>query len=198
VHQVGQLLRLYWGARSAKHNKKRLSYRLDVPWFDSRLKQEIYLFSKTSWPTLEPPPPTEQWGLENLSSVGGGGVKRLGLQDDQSLLSSTEVQNEWSYASTPLTCLHHLYREKVYLFYKCVSLHAHHAQSEVYVLPPPNIVGPQLDTCSMSPFWCLQFGGGSLIVGKFLDPCYKGKYTVVLVTVVWYTASYSEEVLFVS
>jgi len=38
----------------------------------------------------------------------------------------------------------------------------------------------------MSPFWCLQFGGGLLIVGKFVDHFYKGKCTIVLVTVVWY------------
>ena len=45
---------------------------------------------------------------------------------------------------------------------------------------PPIIVGPQLETCVMSPFWCLQLEGGSLIVGKFVDPCCKGNYSIVL------------------
>ena len=90
------------------------------------------------------------------------------------------------------TCI----RKKSTFLYKCISLHIHHAQSEVHVPPAPNILGPELETCFMSPFWCLQFGGGSLIAGKFVDPFYTGKYTIVLVTAVWYKSSYFEEALF--
>jgi hypothetical protein len=34
----------------------------------------------------------------------------------------------------------------------------------------PKIVSLQQGTCFMSPFWCLEFGGGFYVFGKPVDP----------------------------
>ena len=38
------------------------------------------------------------------------------------------------------------------------------------VIGPSRTVGSQHDTCFMSAFWRLEFGGGSYIFGKFVGP----------------------------
>jgi hypothetical protein len=43
-------------------------------------------------------------------------VKRSGLEAGHSPTSDAKFQNKWSYTSTPLMCLHDMYREKLHFF----------------------------------------------------------------------------------
>jgi hypothetical protein len=67
------------------------------PGFGSWQGQRYCLFTTASRPALGPTQPPIQWVP---------GVKRPGLEADQSHPSSAEVQNAWSYTSTPAVRLH--------------------------------------------------------------------------------------------
>jgi len=78
-----------------------LGYSLDDPGFESQRGQNIFIFSKTSilalWPT--------QTSLQGVLWFFPG-VKASGREVDRSPPSSAEVRNEWSFTSTPHTCIH--------------------------------------------------------------------------------------------
>jgi hypothetical protein len=60
------------------------------------------MFATVSRLVLESTKPPIQWVPEVLSQ----GVKQPGHEADHSPLSSAEVKNIWSHASTSLICLH--------------------------------------------------------------------------------------------
>ena len=70
--------------------------------FDSRQRQEIFVFSKTSKPALGPTHLPTQWVPGAISP----GVKRPGRDVNHLPPSTAEVKNEWSYTSAPPICLH--------------------------------------------------------------------------------------------
>jgi hypothetical protein len=65
--------------------------------FDSRRGLGIFFFTTTSRTALGPTKPPIQWVTGALSL----GVKWLGREADHSFPSSAEVDNAWSYTSTP-------------------------------------------------------------------------------------------------
>jgi hypothetical protein len=70
---------------------QRLSYGLttEEPRFDSRQRQEIFLFSIMSWPALGPSKPLIQW----VPGAVSPGLMRQGRDADYSPPSSVEVKN---------------------------------------------------------------------------------------------------------
>jgi hypothetical protein len=70
--------------------------------FETQQGLVIFLFNTVSRPALGPTQPTIQW-VPGILSLG---VKRPGREADHSPPSSAEIKNEWSYTSTPPTCLH--------------------------------------------------------------------------------------------
>jgi hypothetical protein len=68
---------------------------LDDRWFESR--QRLDLFTTVSRPALGPTQPPIQWVTGSLSLV----LKRPWDEPDHSPPSSAEVNNAWSYTSTP-------------------------------------------------------------------------------------------------
>jgi len=85
---------------------------LDDPGFEFGKEQDIFLFSKTSRPALGPTQARIQWVPRTLSP----GIKRLGLEADQSPSCSAEFKSEWSYTSTTPVCLHVMYKDNFALF----------------------------------------------------------------------------------
>jgi hypothetical protein len=71
---------------------------MNEAWFDSRQRQEIFLFCKASRQALRPTQRAIQWLPEILDS----GVKWPPHEADQSPRVSAGV-NEWSYTSTSHT-----------------------------------------------------------------------------------------------
>jgi hypothetical protein len=71
--------------------------------FESQQDPNIYHFSETSRLALEPSQPPTQW------------VKQLRLKADHSSPSSTKVNNEKRYTSTPV-CLHGMFRDNFSVF----------------------------------------------------------------------------------
>jgi hypothetical protein len=65
--------------------------------FSSRQGLGIFLFTTASRPALVPTEPPIQWVRGTLSLA----VKRPGREADHSPPSSAEVENVWSYTSTP-------------------------------------------------------------------------------------------------
>jgi hypothetical protein len=70
---------------------------------------ERFFFSPERPSRLKGPPRLLFSGF--LCSLPGWGVKGLGRDVYHLPASSSELQNEWSYTSTPTVCLHGLYRE---------------------------------------------------------------------------------------
>ena len=70
--------------------------------FDSRHRQEIFLYFKTFRPTLRPIQPSVQ-GV----SPPPTGIK----QPQREGASAADVKNEWNYTSTPATCLYVVHRD---------------------------------------------------------------------------------------
>jgi hypothetical protein len=79
--------------------------------FDCRRGLGVFLFTTTSRTALEPNQPPTHWVPRVLSP----GVKRPGREADHSPPSSAEVENAWSYTSTPP--VKHRYNFTFYLFY---------------------------------------------------------------------------------
>jgi hypothetical protein len=74
-----------------------LDYGLDGRGFESRQGLGIFLFTTASRPVLRPTQPPIQWVPGAISL----GVKRPGHEADHSHPSNAEVNNAWSYTSTP-------------------------------------------------------------------------------------------------
>jgi hypothetical protein len=70
--------------------------------FDSRRRLGIFLFTTASRTALGPTQPPLHWVLGALSL----GIKGPGREADHSSPSSAEVNNAWSYTSTPPLRLH--------------------------------------------------------------------------------------------
>jgi hypothetical protein len=79
-----------------------LGYVLEDWVFESRQGLGISLFSTQSRPALGPTQPPIQWVPGDPSL----GVKRSGREANHTLPSSAEVNNAWSYTSTPTIRLH--------------------------------------------------------------------------------------------
>jgi hypothetical protein len=73
-----------------------------VPGFDFRWRLGIFLFATASRPVLGPTQPPIKW----VSGIFPRVVKRPGHEGDHSPPSSADVENTWSYASTPPIRLH--------------------------------------------------------------------------------------------
>ena len=80
----------------------RCSFWLHWSRFDSQQEQQTYLSSKTLRQALKPTQPPIQWAQEAFCL----GVKSPGHEAENSLKSTAQVKNEWSYTSNPPTDLH--------------------------------------------------------------------------------------------
>jgi hypothetical protein len=78
-------------------NSIALRYGLDERGLESQKGLGILLFTTASRPAVGPNQPPIQWVLGALSL----GIKRDGSETDHSPPSSAEVNNAWSYTSTP-------------------------------------------------------------------------------------------------
>jgi hypothetical protein len=78
-----------------------MGWMIRVLGFDSQQGLGIFLFTIASRMALEPTQPPIQW----VSGAFFLGVKQLGCEADHSPPSSAEVNNMWSYTSTPPVCL---------------------------------------------------------------------------------------------
>jgi hypothetical protein len=74
-----------------------LGYGLDDGRFESRQELGMFLLTTASRAAVEPTQPPIQWVTWALSL----GIKRPELEADHSHPSSAEVNNAWSYISTP-------------------------------------------------------------------------------------------------
>jgi hypothetical protein len=74
-----------------------LGYGLDDRGFESRYGLGIFLFTTASISALGPTQPPVRW-IPGVLSVG---VKSAGRDADHPPASSAEVEDEWSYNSTP-------------------------------------------------------------------------------------------------
>ena len=81
---------------------------MDCHLFGSQLGQNIFLSSETSVRPLVLP----RHLVSMYRWLFPRGKKRLGREANLSPPSSAEVQNVWSYNSTPPLCLHGVYRNK--------------------------------------------------------------------------------------
>jgi hypothetical protein len=75
-------------------------------WLRSQERQEIFLASETSRPTLEPMQPPFNW-----ASVFFPGIKQLELEGNHSSPSNAEVKTEWSCTSAVPIHLHGVDRD---------------------------------------------------------------------------------------
>lgn len=81
------------------------------PGFDSRQRKNIFIFWKASRSDLAVIRPPIHCVPEGGGGAVSAGVKEPGPEADHALPSSSEFKNEWSYISSPLTCLHDVQRK---------------------------------------------------------------------------------------
>ena len=91
--------------------KSRIYFRICVPErYAAPAQQATSVAPNRQDQLLAPPSPlcSGYWGSFTQ-------VKQPGRESDHSAPSSAEVKNEWSYTSTPLTCLHGLGSDLTYI-----------------------------------------------------------------------------------
>ena len=93
-----------------QNSLQQLGYGLDSPRFESRQRKEIFPFSKLSMSETGPTMPLFKGCWSSFPEV-----KRPGLEENHSLLSSDKVKNERIYNSNPLIRLHGADRKKLTL-----------------------------------------------------------------------------------
>lgn len=111
-----------------------LRWSVDDPELISQQGQEFFLCSKTSRQALGSIQPLIQWITGTLSS----GIKRPGRQVFHSPPSTFKVKNRRSCTSTPLTCLHSMYRNEFTHTFCLLSISyiLHYKLSDIFNFPP--------------------------------------------------------------
>jgi hypothetical protein len=90
-------------------------YALDDQMFDFLHTKGLFYHTSRLAPT-----PTLQLLINGYMGALSPGLTPTGYKDDNSLISSFRVKNEWSYASKPPTCLHSMDRDNTASsIYKC-------------------------------------------------------------------------------
>jgi len=93
--------------------------------------QEIFPFSKTSKPFLQPTQSPIPWTPGTLFWT----VQQPLHEANHSPPSSVEVKNKWDYTSTPLICLHSAHRDKfTFLLFYLSAKDKHNLQTTVSFL----------------------------------------------------------------
>ena len=82
-------------------------------WFDSQLEKKNYSLTQSFQKICGPPP------ILLIKGYFLGEAKRPGREADHIPLSSAEVKNEWSYASTASLCLRGVQKDNFIFFLLC-------------------------------------------------------------------------------
>jgi hypothetical protein len=142
-----------------------LRYRLDGLRFESRKKQNIFLFSETSTQALRPTKSPVQGILESFSEV-----KRPRRDAERSHSSSAEVEKGWSCISTPSLCPQGLDRDSFVKIWLCDEQNSKASRGEIrnHSLEMVSVL------CNLGFWHCVAQKTGTSVLGESIASIFQG------------------------